>query len=354
MEKNNYSKLNNVDSIPEMEGFLTEQQRKELLSELRLERNRKFADRIRVILLLDSGESAIDIAKFLFLHEGTVRNYEKRYKEDGLEGLFIDYQTGRSSYLSQEEQQKLVLELESKIYPTTKAVISYIKKEFGVTYTVGGMTTLLHNLGFSYKKPKGVPGKADTEEQKAFVRKYNRIKKKEGLIYFADSTHPMLNPVLSSGWIRKGRDFDVKTNSGRERVNINGAIEVNTLNVVSRSCKKVNGSSMCDLLRAVRKKHPEERNLYMVLDNAGYNRSYKVRDVGKELGIKIIYLPSYSPNLNPIERLWKYMKKKVMANTYYPDIETFQEELMLFLRGIRKHRQELSTLITDNFHIVKT
>ena len=164
----------------------------------------------------------------------------------------------------------------------------------------------------------------------------------------------MLNPVLSSGWIRKGRDFDVKTNSGRQRVNINGAIEMRSLNVVSRSCKRVNGSSMCDLLRAIRLKHSKEKKIHLILDNAGYNKSYEVKDLAKELGIKIVYLPSYSPNLNPIERLWKYMKKEVMANRYYSDLETFQKELMLFMTAIRKHKGELSTLITDNFHIVKT
>ena len=173
-------------------------------------------------------------------------------------------------------------------------------------------------------------------------------------MYFADSTHPMLNPILSSGWIRKGQEFDIKTNSGRQRVNINGAIELNTLNVVSRSCKKVNGRSMCDLLRAIRLRHPKARRICLILDNAPYNKSNRVRDLALELRIKILYLPPYSPNLNPIERLWKFMKKKVMANRYYPDIETFQRELMLFLRGIRKHKSELSTLITDNFHIVKT
>ena len=337
-----------------MERFLTEEQKKELLSELRREKNRKYADRIRIILLLDKGEPISQIAEYFYLTDNSVRNYKNRYIEDGLEGLLIDYQIGRSSYLSQEEQQKLVLELKSKIYPTTKAIISYVKKEFGIVYTIGGMTSLLHQLGFSYKKPKGVPGKAKAEEQKAFVRKYKRLKKKEGLIYFADSTHPMLNPVLSSGWIKKGKEFDVKTNSGRERVNINGAIEMNTLKVVSRSCKRVNGSTMSELLRAIRRKHPKAKRICVIMDNAGYNKSYEVQDMAEELGIKIEYLPSYSPNLNPIERLWKFMKKKVMANTYYPDIETFQEELMLFLRGIRRHRQELSTLITDNFHIVKT
>ena len=335
-----------------MEGFLTEEQKKELLSELRLEKNRKYADRIRVILLLNKGKSAIKISEYLFLDEGTVRNYKNRYKQGSLKELLNDDHTGRSSYLSPKEQKELIVELESKVYPTTKSIISYVKEEFGVVYKIGGMTSLLHKLGFSYKKPKGVPGKAKRKEQEAFLEEYNEVKDK-GLVYFTDSTHPMLNPVLSSGWIRKKKEFDVKTNSGRERVNINGAIEINTLSVVSRSCKKVNGQSMSDLLRAVRRKHPKERNLYMVMDNAGYNKSYQVQNLAEKLGIKIMYLPPYSPNLNPIERL-KFMKKKVMANTYYPDVKTFQQELMLFLRGIRKHKQELSTLITDNFHLVKT
>ena len=336
-----------------MKQFLTSFEREELLSELHLEKNRKYADRIRIILLLDEREPISKIAKYFFLTENSVRNYTNRYKEDGLEGLLTDFHMGRSSYLTPEEQRKLVIELETKVYLKVSGIIAYVKREFWVVYTEGGMTSLLHELGFSYKKPKGVPGKAKAEEQKVFVEEYNKVKDK-GLVYFADSTHPMLNPVLSAGWIRKGKEFDIKTNSGRERVNINGAIEINTLNVVSRSCERVNGRSMCDLLRAIRLRHPKERDLYLVLDNAGYNRSYKVQDLAEELGIKIMYLPAYSPNLNPIERLWKFMKREVMANRYFPDVEVFQRELMLFLRGIRKHKQELSTLITDNFHLVKT
>ena len=307
------------------------------------EREKKYADRIRIILLLDQGEPMIKIAEYFFLTERSITNYKNRYKQGGLETLLNDYYIGRSSYLSPEEQSKLIVELESKVYLTTRSVISYIKKEFGIVYTVGGMNTLLHKLGFSYKKPKGVPGKAKTEEQEVFVKEYNRIKG-SGLVYFADSTHPILNPILSSGWIRKGREFEVKTNSGRERVNINGAIEIRTLSVVSRSCKRVNGSSMCDLLRAIRAKHLKSKEIHLILDNASYNKSSLIRDLSKELEIKILYLPAYSSNLNPIERLWKFMKKRVMANRYFPDVETFQRELMLFLRGIRKHKRELSTL----------
>ena len=88
-----------------MEEFLTKKQKKELLSEFRLEKNRKYADRIRVILLLNLGESSSDIARFLFLDEGTVRNYKNRYKKGSLERLLNDYHTGRSSYLSPKEQK---------------------------------------------------------------------------------------------------------------------------------------------------------------------------------------------------------------------------------------------------------
>lgn len=79
-----------------MISLLTRDQREELLSELRLEGNRKFADRIRVLLLLDSGEISSDIARFLFLDESTIRNYKRKYKEGGIEKLVNDYYEGRS------------------------------------------------------------------------------------------------------------------------------------------------------------------------------------------------------------------------------------------------------------------
>ena len=339
-----------------MNFVLTSEQKKELLACLDAEKCRRRAERLKTISSLNAGKSVAEIADILHIDEATVRNYKKRYDKGGLKELLSDNYTGRRSYLSEKQLKELSLELGSKIYPATRAVALYVKERFGAVYTVNGMAALLHRLGFSYKKPKGVPGKADAEKQKAFVEKYKRIKKKkDSLIYFADSAHPQLNPALASGWIRKGSEFKVKTNSGRERVNINGAIEINSLDVVSRSCERVNKDSMKELLRAVRAKHPKrDKKLYLVLDNAPYNRSYQLRNLAKLLEIKIVYLPPYSPNLNPIERFWKFVKNKAIANNYFPDVRTFRKELMLFLRGVRKYKPELSTLITDNFQAIET
>lgn len=334
-----------------MEHFLTKLQKQELLDDLRKERERKYADRIRVILLIDEGRRYKDIADFLFLDEKTILNWKKRYEEGGLEKLVNDDYMGRTCLLDDVQQAALLDELQSKVYPTTKAIIAFVTKEFLIDYTAGGMTTLLHRLGFSYKKPKGVPGKAEASKQKEFLHQYRGIKP-HGPVYFADSTHPMLNPVLSSGWIKTGTEFAVKTNSGRQRININGAIEIKSLDVIARTCETVNQQSICDLMHAIRRKN-DDKIVYLVLDNAAYNRAKSVKMLANRLEIRLLYLPPYSPNLNPIERLWKFMKKKLLANHYYENLNEFKKEVTSFFRGIRKYKPELETLITDNFRIVQ-
>ena len=111
-----------------MEQFLTGTERGELLSELSREKEKKYADRICIILLLDQGEPMMRVAEYFFLTERSITNYKNRYKQGGLEKLLNDYHIGRSTYLSPKEQSKSIVELESKVYPTTtRSVISYIK-----------------------------------------------------------------------------------------------------------------------------------------------------------------------------------------------------------------------------------
>jgi hypothetical protein len=104
-----------------------------------------------------------------------------------------------------------------------------------VSYSLSGITDLLHRLGFSYKKAKAVPGKAKKEEHELFILEYYR-KKQEGQIYSPTQAHPHHNPVINYGWIKKGEEFEVLTdNSSRYNLNINGAFDIESLDVVTRS-----------------------------------------------------------------------------------------------------------------------
>ena len=337
-----------------MKKFLTTKQRNELLEELRLEKLRRYAERIKVILLLDEGRTYKDISAFLFLDEGTIANWRKRYRKGGLDMLVNDEYGGRRTKLSEKELKILDEDLQQKVFLTTKSVITHVKSKFGVEYTRGGITELLHRLGFSFKKPKAVPGKANREKQEKFIEEYRKLSSKGEVVYFGDASHPMFNTALNYGWIKKGKEFEVKTNSGRKRLNIVGAVEIRGLKILSRSYDTVNKDSMCNFLNALRGSHPDGEKITLILDNAGSNKASKVRFKAEGLGIKIVYLPSYSPNLNPVERLWKFMRKKAAPNEYFQNFEDWRAAVMGFFRGIRRYRSELERLITDNFELMGT
>ena len=336
-----------------MQGFLKPHEKDELLRELKLEDKARYSDRIKVILLLDKGWTYAKISEALFLNEGTIANYRKRYKEGGLEGLINDNYNGRRSFLSEGEQQILSQFLQKTLCLSSKEIVNFIEKKFGITYTVGGITELLHRMGFTYKKAKAVPGKANLQKQKEFIELFHSLKA-VGKIYFADSTHPQHNPVISYGWIKKGEDFNILTNSGRYHLNINGAVDIQNLDVVTRTCDWVNSASICDLLKAIRRKNESGEIIHLIMDNARYNKSAKVLSMSWDLNINLIYLPPYSPNLNPIERLWKFFKKKVLYNKYYETKEKFKNKCANFFRYIRKFKSELATLLTDNFQVMGT
>ena len=294
------------------------------------------------------------ISKALFLDEGSIANYLKRYRGGGLERLTDDDHAGRGFMLSDEELLTLDANLQERIFLTTDEVVAHVKREFGVGYTRGGMTALLHRMGFSFKKPKRVPGKADREAQKEFLRRYGEARSEGGAVYFGDAVHPTHNTAINYGWIKTGRDFEVGTNAGRNRVNINGAIDIDSLDVVARSYGTVDQASVCDFLIDLRKSHGSDEKITLILDNANYYRANIVGDMAALLGIRLLFVPSYSPNLNLIERLWKFMRKRAAPNGYIESFGDWRDAVMGFFKDIKKYKPELRTLMAENFELLGT
>ncbi len=225
----------------------------------------------------------------------------------------------------------------------------YIKKTFRVEYSESG--TLLNRLDFVYKKTKGVPGKAKKEDQLKFIKKLCLRRKKKSDIYFLDATHPTHNTVLSYAWIKKGEEKGVLTNSAGRRINYLGAININNHKQIIRSYKTINQFTVSRFLKDLRLQSGSSKELVVVLDQARTHQSALVKKTAKKLNITLIFLPSYSPNLNPIERYWRFFKKKVFYNKYYKTFDEFQTACASFFRSSRKYNKELSNLLTYNFHV---
>ena len=156
----------------------------------------------------------------------------------------------------------------------------------------------------------------------------------------------------AQGWIKRGQTVEIKTNSGRNRLNVLGAYSPDDHTLLSlEGTESCDAELVCQLLRKLRTANPGKR-LLVVLDNARYQRARSVQALAKQLRIHLLFLPAYSPNLNLIERFWKFLRKKITRNTYYATFAEFRTAIQHLLSNIGAHLDELTTLMTEHFHLV--
>lgn len=338
-----------------MKNFLTAQEI-EILTEAHYSTfDRKHADRIKAILFLNQGFSYKQTAKLLMLDETTIRRYEKEFKKGGIDLLVEDNYSGSESFLSVTQQQEFITHLKEQTYKTVKEIVFYVNTTYQKQYSIAGMTHLLHHSGFVYKKTKIIPGKLDTVKQEEFKKDYQVLKdnlKPEDKIYFLDGSHPHHNNESSYGWIPKGEERWIKTNTGRKRLNINGALNLDGLTVLTRLEETINADAMVLLIKNI-EQHQPEGEIHLILDNARYNHAIKVKEYVANSGrIHLVFLPPYSPNLNIIERLWLFLHQKVLCDKYYQTFPQFKEAVENFFKNIDNYKAELKTKLTDSFQII--
>ncbi len=169
-------------------------------------------------------------------------------------------------------------------------------------------------------------------------------------IFFVDAAHFVFSAMLGYLWV-KVRRF-VKGAHGRKRFNVLGAINPFTLTMIFE-CNDgyVNSETVCDLLRQI-KKRGFKNPVTLVMDNARYQRCFLVQDLAKTLGIDLLFLPSYSPNLNLIERYWKYLKGKLFRCRSIEKFDIFCTSITAILTDrSAKRKKELTTLLATNFQV---
>lgn len=334
-----------------MSNFLTVQEVSILKEAHHSARFRKSADRIKTILALNEGLSYETTAKQLLLDEITIRRYEKEYKARGIDGLLEYRYKGSKGFLTLTQEAALTQHLKTNTYQTVKEIVSYVHGQYDKKYSIDGMTHLLHKLHFVYKKTKVIPGKVNKEKQEIFKQAYYQLKqtkKPEDKIYFVDASHPQHNNMPFYGWIYKGEEKAIKTNSGRTRLNLNGALNLEDMTITLLSEKTINTHAMMRLILSIAEKQATGE-IYLVVDNASYNHSYELHlFLSDHPRVHLKYLPAYSPNLNIIERLWKFFHSK-HHDRYFEKFKEFETAVLSFFQNIHQYDAELKTLLTDSF-----
>jgi len=337
-----------------MKISLTEAQKSALELQHKSERDKRVADRIKAVLLNSEGWTQRQIAQALRIHETTVAEHLNDYLY--LEGKLKPENGGSTSKLSFSETSELMAHLEDHTYTSTKDIIAYVATAYSITYTQQGMHDWLIKHGFSYKKPKESPAKADPVKQKQFIQKYEYLKRttpSSQPILFMDSLHPTQATKVSYGWIKTGKNKLIASIASRTRINITGAINLTSMESIHQEYPTINAVSTIDFLKQVENYYPSAPKIHVFLDQSGYHRSEEVAEFIKTSRIVLHFLPAYSPNLNPIERLWKVMNERVRNNKVFQTAKQFKCTALGFFTDILPNiKEQLRSRINDNFNII--
>lgn len=332
---------------------LSSTEKEQLERQHKTERDRRVADRIKAVLLRSEGWEQKQIAQALRIRYETVQDHLQDYQNLG---KLKPANGGSQSQLSAEQSDQLVHHLEETTYLKAELICAYVEETFGVSFTISGMTKWLVRQGFSYKKPKVTPAKADAAAQEKFIKYYDHLLNttpEEEPILFSDGVHPTMATKVTQGWIRKGKDKPIATTASRTRLNLLGSINLEQMDVTISNYQTLNSQSMAEHFQTLKAKYPKAPKIHLILDRGGYNTSQETRKAAKKHGFVLHHLPPYSPNLNPIERLWKVMNERVRNNRVFKSAKEFQSSIMgFFTHTWPKIAQDMTERINDNFQIL--
>jgi transposase len=315
--------------------------------------------RANALLLLDDGMSCAAIAKVLFLDDDTIRTWHRLDEEDGIEGLASFGYEGSACRLSEAQQDKLKAWITETLPRTRREIGAWIEQQCGVAYQGrSGLIALLHRLGMEHGKPRAVSRKLDPAKQAALIKAYedvlNHLDADEA-VRFGDAVHPTHAVPPVGCWAPKDIPIAVTQTSGRQRLNIHGAIDLETGKTRMLEVATVDAVSTIMLLRAIEAMSPGKRMIHLFLDNARYHHAKLLQAWLARPGcrIKLHFIPAYCPHLDAIERLWRLMHQHTTTNKCYKTVADFSAAILTFLREeVPRNWRLYCDGVTDNFRII--
>ena len=289
--------------------------------------------RMEALYLKSQKLSHQKICQICRISKTTLIVYLKKYQEGGKESLKKLVYQGQASELN---QHHITIEEYFQENPprTATEASAMIEKLTGIKRSPTQVREFMKKIGMKTRKIGYVLGKATNpdkiQEQEEFQKEIlepllKEAKEGKRAVYFVDAAHFVHRAYLGFLWCFQ-RIF-MASPSGRKRFNVLGAINALTHQIILvTNDSYINAKSVCELLdklAALCLNIP----ITLILDNARYQKCHLVEEYAKKLGIQLLYLPSYSPHLNLIERLWKFVRNECLYSRYYEAFDDFKKAI---------------------------
>ena len=313
--------------------------------------------RMHFVLLKAKGYTHEMIADILDVSSRVTFVWGQVLCEDGFEALATLNYKGQPSKLKEFGEQ-LVFDFIQKPVATLKEAQKRIKEISGFERSLPQVRHFMLKNNLKRRKVGQIPAKADLEAQDYFKKnKLSRLVKlaQHGRIrlLFLDACHFVHLPFL--GYLYGLKRLFIRAASGRKRFSVLGALDSISRRLTT-ICNEsyINAATVCELLKLLAEQYAGEK-IYLILDNARYQRCLFVRSAAAALGIKLVFLPPYSPNLNLIERQWRFVKNEVLYSKYYSTFQDFKSAIATCLEKVAtgQYEKKLQSLLTLKFQILE-
>ena len=341
---------------------LTAEQKKEIERRRKGTLDRRVYQRLTAILAVGAGKTREETAELLGVGLTQLGEWLRVYRNAGLDALCAIHHRGDPGKLTPQQVEQLKAKVSTGCFRNSDQIRDWIQSTFAVSYSSSGVKDLLKRVGVSYHKVTGFLWKGDPDKQRAFVKRVARHKreaKRPGAPrtrrYYVDACHPVWGLDLVFGcWLLLGQRFLVGMGSGRKRLNILGAYCPDDHEYIDYRLTRdnINGEQFVNFLRLLRSLHPETERFLLDVDGAGYYGSPVVKEwLQRHPEFHLSRIPAYSPNVNLIERLWKFMRAKALCR-WHKTFADMQAAVSEVLDHLEDYRGELQTLMTEKFHIM--
>lgn len=301
------------------------------------------------------GFESQSIAEVLGCSRNTIGNYLSLYEQGGRQALKqLNYHQPKSKL--DKHQAKVEAAFREQPPHSVREAAKRIKDLTGIKRSPGRVRAFLRRMGMKPRQTGQLPAKADPEQQRQFHDEQlqpllEKARQGQCHVFFMDGVHFVLAAFVAILWCFE-RTF-VKTAAGRFRLNVLGAIHATSKEFTGLyNTTYITAATVVQLLEKIAKKYAG-LPIYFFLDNARYQHCKLVLQKATELGIQLIFLPPYSPNLNLIERLWKFVKAEVCAANYFENAESFQKAIIDFLNQLQRKplKKQLQSRLSFNFQL---
>src|SRR5262245_22692431 len=342
--------------------ILTAEQRKDIERRRKGTLDRRIYQRLTAVLAVAAGKTREGVAALLGISLPQLSEWLRGFRNEGLAALCTLHNNGDPGKLTPHQVEQLTARVSTGCFHNSDQIRHWSAATFGVRYSSTGVKALRKRMGVTYHKVSGFLWKGDPDQHHAFVKRiarHQREAKQQGAPrprrYYVDACHPIGgSDRVCCCWRLLGQRFLVGMGSGRNRLNIRGAYCPDDPAYVDRRLTRENltGEPFVNFLRLLRSMHPETARFILYVDGAKYYRKPVVKEwLQRHPEFHLAPHPAYAPNVNLMERLWKFMRAKALCKwpKTFDDMQTAVSEVPDHLEN---YRRELQTLMTEKFHII--